>query len=58
MRYQLIAQNIQGATTIHYGNSKADALRSFDSEYSRAGFMIEVIDTHNFKSYKIKKTYR
>lgn len=59
MRYQLIATNKQGASVVFWGRSQAEAIRGFDHEYTRKGFTIEIIDTHNFRVCKrIKTTYR
>lgn len=55
-KYTLIAINKQGAFIKFYGDTKSEALRNFDQEYSRSGFIITLY--HDDGAYEIKKTYR
>jgi hypothetical protein len=55
--YQLIAQNIQGASIEFKGNSKKEVLAKFDNEYERSGYKITVYTPEN-EEIEIKKTYR
>lgn len=45
-KYQLTAQNEQGASTERFGNTIKECLALFDSEYTRNGFKICVTNLH------------
>jgi hypothetical protein len=45
-KYQLTAQNEQGASTEAFGNTIKECLELFDSEYTRGGFKMWVTNLH------------
>ena len=54
--YRLVAMNKQEASVSFYGNSIAEVLRKFDSEYTRSGFKIEIYMCNDLVK-TIKKTF-
>ena len=58
-KYQLTAQNEQGASTETFGNTIKECLELFDSEYTRSGFKICVTNLHKgIVTRHVKTTFK
>jgi SPX domain protein involved in polyphosphate accumulation len=55
--YTLIAQNNSGASVRFNADTIASVIRKFDSEYTRKGFKIWIVDDNGETVKQVKSTY-